>query len=88
LIKRTPIDDLETLNLGTLLKDAHRRRRHRAWEYTPNVSVVPPRGGKKDDVVRGRVKDGRDDGDVWEVRSAGVRRVGHEHVPVFERLAV
>lgn len=75
LIKHATIHDLETDNLGAFFKDAHRRGWHRTGQDTSNIRVVPARGSEKDDLVGVRVKDGRDERNVWEM---SVTRVGKQ----------
>ena len=88
LVEHAPVHNLEALDLRALLEDVHRGRGHRPGEDAADIGVVAARGGEEDDLVRGGVEDGRDDGNVGQVRAAGVRGVGHEDVAFFHGGAV
>ena len=60
-------DDLEADDMGTLFKDVRRRWRHGSRQDATDISVVPARCSKEDDLLFLIVKYRTDDGDIGQV---------------------
>jgi hypothetical protein len=56
-------NDLERYNLCAFFEYIDRCRRHGSWQYTTDISMVPSRRSKEDDLVV--IENGGNDGDIW-----------------------
>ncbi|KAF3801852.1 hypothetical protein GCG54_00015074 [Colletotrichum gloeosporioides] len=75
-------DQLRRLDGGALLPESGRRRRHGAGEDATDIRVVAARGDVESNLLA--VENGRDDGDVGQMRSSARRVVGNEDVTVLQ----
>ena len=74
------LDQLERVDIDSLLLDARRLRAHRAWRNAADIGVVPARRDEEQNLGAAFGEHRRHHGDVGKMRAAIIGRVQHPHI--------